>query len=292
MIPARGLPQTRPLQQPLQPTRVAEAPGMKLPARGAWSKAGGAHLEPGAPITRTAQGFLATNYRKEVPSKVRMLAMEYDFKGDFTITGKPVLLRAEKPTAQGETGFRVWDAGMILAKWLETTVKPSDTVLDLGCGSGLSGIAAAFCGAHTTLSDKSAIEARTQENIRLNAATIGNAGGRCEFKPLDWMQLPPKNTPLTQVGFPLNNYKYIVASDVLWAPIFIKPFLEVLQLCVKDPSSTIVVVQKVRDEGVDQAFISALSQYGFALDRSVVSTEIVDKAVSNEVTWFYFLKKI
>merc|ERR1719421_446743 len=256
------------------------------------SAAGGAPIEAGAAITRNAQGFLATNYRKEVPSKVRMLAMEYNFQGDFKIAGKPVLLRAEKPTAQGETGFRVWDAGMILAKWLETTVKPSDTVLDLGCGSGLSGIAAALVGAHATLTDKAAIEARTQENIRLNAAAVAAAGGRCEFKPLDWTQLPARGTPLTKVGFPHDDYKYVVASDVLWAPFFIKPFLEVLQLCVKSPSTTVVVVQKVRDDSVDKAFLSSLSDYGFALDRSVVSTEIVDKQVSNEVTWFHFLKKI
>merc|ERR1719487_2598448 len=239
-----------------------------------------------------AHGFTTTNYRKEVPSKVRMLAMEYDFKGDFTVAGKPVLLRAEKPTAMGETGFRVWDAGMILAKWLEAAVKPSDTVLDLGCGSGVSGIAAALVGAHATLSDKAAIEARTKENIRLNATMVANAGGQCEFKALDWLQLPPRDTPLTKVGFPHDNYKFIVASDVLWAPFFIQPFLEVLQLCVKDPLSTVVVVQKVRDPAVDEAFLSVISQYGFALDRRVLSTEIVDKAVSNEVTWFYFLKKI
>merc|ERR1719395_525162 len=91
-----------------------------------------------------AMGPTMTTYKKAVPSKVRMLAMEYDFQGDFKIAGKPVLLRAEKPTAQGETGFRVWDAGMILAKWLETNVQPSDTILDLGCGSGVSGIAAAL----------------------------------------------------------------------------------------------------------------------------------------------------
>ena len=28
-----------------------------------------------------------------------------------------VLLRAEKPTAQGETGFRVWDAGLCRASF-------------------------------------------------------------------------------------------------------------------------------------------------------------------------------
>merc|ERR1719311_721365 len=106
----------------------------------------------GATFAHTDTGYLTTTYKKAVPSKVRMLAMEYEFQGDFRITGKPVLLRAEKPTAQGETGFRVWDAGMILAKWLETTIRPSDTVLDLGCGSGISGIAAALVGASVTMS--------------------------------------------------------------------------------------------------------------------------------------------
>ena len=39
-----------------------------------------------------------------------------------------------------------------------------------------------------------------------------------------------------KVGFPHDDYKFVVASDVLWAPFFIKPFLEVAfsmnsQLC-------------------------------------------------------------
>lgn len=254
----------------------------------------GGALPIGATFAHTDTGYMQTNYKKAVPSKVRMLAMEYEFQGDFRVAGKPVLLRAEKPTAQGETGFRVWDAGMILAKWLETTIRPSDTVLDLGCGSGISGIAAGLVGGHVTLSDKAAIEGRTNTNIQLNAANVAAAGGRCEFRSLDWTQLPPMlwaGAPLTKVGFPCDNYKYVVASDVLWAPFFIQPFMEVLSLCVRDPSTTIVVVQKVRDEGVDDAFLKVLPQYGFALERSVLSTEIVDKAVSNEVTWFYFLKK-
>jgi len=286
LVPARGVPAAPRVMAPVQP---ASAQPVVRPLGAA---ARGGAPAPGAPLPGAAASGFTTTYKKAVPSKVRMLAMEYDFQGDFRIAGKPVLLRAEKPTAQGETGFRVWDAGMILAKWLETNVQPSDTILDLGCGSGVSGIAAALVGAHATLTDKAAIEARTQENIRLNAAAVAAAGGRCEFKPLDWTQLPARGTPLTKVGFPHDDYKFVVASDVLWAPFFIKPFLEVLQLCVKSPSTTVVVVQKVRDDSVDKAFLSSLSDYGFALDRSVVSTEIVDKQVSNEVTWFHFLKKI
>jgi predicted nicotinamide N-methyase len=218
--------------------------------------------------------------------------MKYNFKGDFLIAGKPVMLYAEKPTAPGETGWRVWDAGMILAKMFESHVQPRQTVLDLGCGSGISGIAAALCGADVTLSDKAAVEARTMHNVALNGQNVAAAGGQCVFRVLDWQRLPPSSTPLSQVGLPYERYDFVVASDVLWAPVFIKPFLEVLRLTVRDSATTVIIVQKIRDPSIDEEFIATLPKAGFTLVKNELSTDVVDRQVSNVQTRIYTLRLI
>merc|ERR1719355_447776 len=115
--------------------------------------------------------------------------MEYKFDGDFKVKGRPLLLKANHPTASGETGWRVWDAGMILGQYLEDKVA-GKTVLDIGCGSGVAAIAAALCGGDVTMTDKAAIQARTEHNLALNEESVTEAGGKAVFRVLDWQALP------------------------------------------------------------------------------------------------------
>eukprot|EP00435_Cladocopium_sp_Y103_P028607 s1889_g7.t1 len=44
----------------------------------------------------------------------------YNFKGDFKINGRPMILTVDPPdSAKLATGLRIWDGGIVLAKYLE-----------------------------------------------------------------------------------------------------------------------------------------------------------------------------
>ncbi len=57
-------------------------------------------------------------------------------------------------------------------------------ILELGCGTGISGIAAALCGNHVVISDRDVCRERAEKCIQLNEAAIREAGGSCEMEEL------------------------------------------------------------------------------------------------------------
>ena len=76
-------------------------------------------------------------------------------------------------------------------------------------------------------------------------------------------------------GARYNEYDYIVASDVVWAPIFVEMFLTVLAFCVRSPRTKVIVVQKTRDEQIDEDLQRLFPAFGFRLLERVLSTDAV-----------------
>lgn len=79
--------------------------------------------------------------------------LKFEFNGDFKVNERPVLLHSLGPADPGwETGWRVWDAGIILAKYAEQyTAKlaqssTSAVFVELGAGTGVAGLGFALCG--------------------------------------------------------------------------------------------------------------------------------------------------
>ena len=117
----------------------------------------------------------------------KLMALHLKFDGeDFVLNEQGLRMDVFHPTSEGETGFRVWDAGIVLAKYLDNkysiplegeTKSKRLNVLELGAGSGIAGFGAAFGGHHVWLTDKEVITARTTKNIELNQAAITKAGG-------------------------------------------------------------------------------------------------------------------
>merc|ERR1712008_216650 len=94
------------------------------------------------------------------------------------------------------TGLRVWDGGIVLAKYFERCYVPSRLQegheqqlrgLELGCGTGVAGLSFALMGQDVVLSDLGDLQAaQTLGNISQNDAEIQNAGGKATYVPLDW----------------------------------------------------------------------------------------------------------
>ncbi|CAD7944661.1 unnamed protein product [Amoebophrya sp. A120] len=283
----------------------------------------------------------------------KLMAMTTRFDGsDFFVAGRPLLLDCKPPTDAGETGLRVWDAGIVLAKYLEThfsrsggatsdggadrvlflpegnitddrdhdqgggsnstticstgrrqatacsrtttPLRPRKKVLELGAGTGISGLAAALCGHDVTVTDKAGtVGAQLRANLARNERGVRDAGGSCQYRELDWdvwkkKQYGPATSTEDQTSsgvapapvvpehvreFTRAGVDVILASDVVWAHPFIASFLQVLQtLCTHLPTSVqILFAHKQRDSTVEDAFLRALPEYGFRVVEKLLS---------------------
>lgn len=84
----------------------------------------------------------------------------------------------------GDVGCVVWDAAIVLAKYLETkqfydpssgtNVWSGRTLLELGAGTGIVGLMAATLGAQVTVTDLEDLQTLLKVNIQENQALISS----------------------------------------------------------------------------------------------------------------------
>ncbi|KAF3701238.1 Protein-lysine methyltransferase METTL21D [Channa argus] len=84
----------------------------------------------------------------------------------------------------GDVGFVVWDAAIVLAKYLETqqfydmssgvNVWAGKRVVELGAGTGVVGLMAATLGAQVTVTDLEDLQSLLRVNIQQNQALISS----------------------------------------------------------------------------------------------------------------------
>ena len=92
------------------------------------------------------------------------------------------------------TGGTVWPAALVLAKHLERRFGAGGLrgkrVIELGAGTGATGIAAAALGATVVLTDQASIIDLTRQNAAGCAAAVEARGGRMHVALLDWADAP------------------------------------------------------------------------------------------------------
>lgn len=104
-----------------------------------------------------------------------------------------------------------WPAGVGLARYLASQDLRGQSVLEVGCGVGISSLGAAVAGAHVLATDNETPALRLlQMNARRNALSILSAVA-------DWRAWP------LRVRFPL-----VIGSDVTYEPAAFSALLEVL----------------------------------------------------------------
>lgn len=130
----------------------------------------------------------------------------------------------------------------------------SKRLLDLGCGLGLAGIAAAHAGARVTFSDyePDALDfCRCNAERNLSPRTFAN---NVTFMHLDWRQLPA-----------LEKFDMILGADVVYDRKNFFPLINVFQSLLK-PDGIGVLTEPGRSIG--EHFFTMLREYGFLLTRS------------------------
>nr|XP_020446511.1 protein-lysine methyltransferase METTL21D [Monopterus albus] len=149
----------------------------------------------------------------------------------------------------GDVGCVVWDAAIVLARYLETkqfydpssgvNVWAGRRVVELGAGTGVVGLMAATLGAQVTVTDLEDLQTLLKVNIQENQTLISS--GSVTAKILKWGEdvsefMPPPH--------------YILMADCIYYEQSVVPLVDSLKL-LSGPETCIICCYEERTEGVN-----------------------------------------
>lgn len=136
-----------------------------------------------------------------------------------------------------EGGMKVWEGSVDLAEYFESNVTvTSDTrVLELGCGAGLPGLAAALRGAVVDFQDynREVLELITVPNAFANLGK--DVYKQCRFFAGDWSALPAKLAE--------KSYDIILTSETIYKPTSYQDLLRIFARCLKDSGKILLAAK-------------------------------------------------
>lgn len=146
---------------------------------------------------------------------------------------------------------QLWESSVALANWcLSSPTIPGATILELGCGIGLSGIAAAVAGATVMMTDFDADALRcAQLNVVRNLSPVERS--RVEVGILDW-RLPDRT----------KRYDLVLGADILYERRMFRPLLDLLHSAVLGGGKIMLADP---DRSVGQAFFAMAENDGFTV---------------------------
>jgi hypothetical protein len=173
-----------------------------------------------------------------------VLLIEGPSLGDVIIDGNPVVLVPRhgetsliSPDAvDGDTGVSTWDGARMLAAHLadNRTLVEGRSVLELGAGTGVSGLAAALCGAREVLLtdlDYSLPQLRANAEATLYSSSSSNGGGSSNgirgavnVQLLDWSD---------KTTYPFDTWDVVLAADVAWLDHLVEPLVAAIRGTVR-----------------------------------------------------------
>ncbi|KAJ6654027.1 hypothetical protein lerEdw1_007536, partial [Lerista edwardsae] len=166
--------------------------------------------------------------------------------------------------AAGGTGSVVWDAALVLARFLEKSSEGGRlplarrAVLELGAGTGLVGLMAACLGANVTVTDLEEVQDLLRMNIETNQHLIT---GSIQAKVLKWGE---------EVTDFLPAPDYILMADCIYYEESLEPLLKTLK-DLAGPETCILCCYEERTMGknpqVERRFELQLLQRDFELEK-------------------------
>ncbi len=190
---------------------------------------------------------------------------EFDFaRGGFRVGGKPVVVvppaatRSSEAQQDGDTGRTVWDAAVVVAKYLDNLPAgqgqehghrnlAGKRVLELGAGTGLAGLAAAVLGAQTVITDLP----YCLDSIRANAAATGVVPpGSVTVRELDWLK------PAFAEG---ETYDLVLGADIVWLDHLVAPLCQLFERILElNPRVQLLLSHQTRSQQTDDVFFERL----------------------------------
>ncbi len=174
----------------------------------------------------------------------------------------------------GATGCNTWDASVVLAKYLELNPElvANKVVLELGSGTGLTGLAAAALGAsHTVLTDLAYVIPNLNKNIDDNRAILGGHITNIESKVLDWFRdetyLLSMLDSKREFG---QKWDVILAADVVWLEHLVSPLLQTIR-AHSNKHTELIISHQTRSTECDTLLFAGLNDIFANCEQVAVS---------------------
>ncbi|KAJ3689086.1 hypothetical protein LUZ61_018250 [Rhynchospora tenuis] len=162
-------------------------------------------------------------------------------------------------------GMTVWDASMVLVKYLEKNSRKGrfspakikgKRVIELGAGCGLAGLGMALLGCDVILTDQLEVLPLLARNVDRNKSWISQGSsdsgsfGSVSVAELDW----GNKKQIEAVGPPFD---YIIGTDVVYAEHLLEPLIETI-LALSGPRTIILIGHEIRSTTVHEQMIEML----------------------------------
>ncbi|OQS04161.1 hypothetical protein THRCLA_03584 [Thraustotheca clavata] len=211
-------------------------------------------------------------------------------QGEFKIHGHQLYIEEVGNSGKG-TGLTIWDGSIVLAKYLEQQDASSahnvygKGILELGAGTGLVGLAAAFCGAsNVLLTDLDYTLTNLQHNIDLNRNQLRELYPTQTVSTieLDWF---------TSESIPnMENIEIILGSDIVWVetliPSLVATIKRLLQSTPTKKNRLMLLSHQTRSTASDELFFNLLAQANLTSRQLDVSLYPHNQAMSSKIRLF------
>ncbi len=177
----------------------------------------------------------------------------FSFDGSFPLHGSAVLRLEQDINVSDTTAGTVWDGALLLAHYLPfmPSLPTRATVLELGAGCGLAGMATAihFKADRLVLTDLPDQLERLHRNVITNRTHLPNDTA---VLSCDWFHPPDNLLPKDN-----HNTRIIVLADCVWMKELVQPLFETLEKYVTR-STTVLISYQIRGKDTDDLFWSEL----------------------------------
>lgn len=165
-------------------------------------------------------------------------------------------------------GTTVWDASMVLVKFLERNCRkgrfsPSKLrgkrVIELGAGCGVAGFGMALLGCDVISTDQTEVLPLLMRNVERNTSRImqtisdPDSFGSIQAAELDW----GNETHIKAVGPPFD---YIIGTDVVYAEHLLEPLLQTI-IALSGPKTTILLGHEIRSTNVHEKMLETWKRH-------------------------------
>ncbi|XP_034256931.1 protein-lysine methyltransferase METTL21D-like [Thrips palmi] len=160
----------------------------------------------------------------------------------------------------GDVSCVIWDASLVLARYLEKRAEANPTflknlkIVELGAGVGCVGILAACFGADVTMTDLPSVLPLLERNICINKDVWCKSGGRVEACELSWGDAKTEIKPPS----------LLLLADCVYYSESILPLVQTMKE-VSNTDTEIIICQEERDSDkqrkIWKEFTAELSKY-------------------------------
>ncbi|KAJ8604886.1 hypothetical protein CTAYLR_010418 [Chrysophaeum taylorii] len=189
---------------------------------------------------------------------------ELNVKRQVVVNAATQDLVISQDTNTSMPGHVLWEVAVVVARLLDQGALPFDvagrSVLELGAGCGVAGMAFALHGASVVFTDLPALVPHLEANVRRNL-------GPPMEQPCEWAVIPYDWTDTIPNRLRGRHFDLVLATDCVYHAHLVDPLLDALR-AVADPTSTLLLVYERRDPDVLARFEAELKR-AFKVKRPI-----------------------